>query len=80
MYNTINGDLIEMSYNGEFDAIVHGANCRHRMGSGIARQIAEVYPDATQADIELTDFGDYLKLGTFSMAGCPRKKGLPLKV
>ena len=60
------GDLLELARNGEFDIIVHGANCFCTMGSGIAKQIKQQYPEAFEADCE-TVAGDKSKLGTYSM-------------
>ena len=45
--------------------IIHQANCQNTMGSGIAKQIREKYPEAYEADCK-TIAGDYKKLGTFS--------------
>ena len=46
-------------------AIIHQANCQNTMGSGIARQIRERYPEAYEADCQTTP-GDIRKLGAFS--------------
>jgi len=46
-------------------AIIHQANCFCTMGSGIARQIREKYPEAYDTDC-LTKSGELKKLGTFS--------------
>lgn len=35
-YNEIEGDLIQMTKNGDFDVITHGCNCFSNMGAGIA--------------------------------------------
>lgn len=59
------GDLLAMARNGEFDIIVHGCNCFCTMGSGIARQIREEYPEAYKVDCE-TEAGDRNKLGDFT--------------
>lgn len=48
------------------DAIIHQANCQHAMGSGIARFIADNFPEAKVAD-DATPLGES-KLGTFSIA------------
>ena len=45
--------------------IIHQANCQNTMGSGIAKQIREKYPEAYEADCR-TVRGDRLKLGSFS--------------
>jgi O-acetyl-ADP-ribose deacetylase (regulator of RNase III) len=49
------------------NVIIHQANCFHTMGTGIAKQIKDRYPEAYQADLK-TDFADRSKLGTFSLA------------
>ena len=62
---TVEGDLIEMALNNEFDVIVHGCNCFCKMRNGIAKQIAETFPDAERID-SLTVCGSKSKLGTFT--------------
>jgi len=47
----VEGDLIHMALDGEFDVIVHGCNCQHKMGAGIAKQIREEFPEAWEADM-----------------------------
>lgn len=44
------GDLVQMADQGQFDCIVHGCNCFRTMGAGIARQIAQKWPEAAEAD------------------------------
>jgi O-acetyl-ADP-ribose deacetylase (regulator of RNase III) len=68
MINEVKGDLIKMFENKQFDAIIHGCNCCHQMGAGIARTIALRHPKAIRVDQEKTVLGDYQKLGTFSVA------------
>jgi O-acetyl-ADP-ribose deacetylase (regulator of RNase III) len=63
----VQGNLLDMADAGEFDIIVHGCNCFNTMGSGIAKQIKERYPNAYAADQE-TDRVTIHKLGNFSMA------------
>lgn len=60
------GDLLAMGKNNEFDIIVQGCNCFCVMGSGIAAQIAQEFPDAKLADDE-TVRGDAGKLGTYTI-------------
>jgi O-acetyl-ADP-ribose deacetylase (regulator of RNase III) len=62
---TIKGDLIKLAEEGEFDVIVHGCNCFHAMGGGIAKQLADRYPIVEETDRQ-TEFGDKNKLGTSS--------------
>ena len=63
--NTKKGNLITLAEQGEFDIIVHGCNCFNTMGSGIAREIRERYPEAYAADCQ-TEAGDRKKLGTYT--------------
>lgn len=62
---TIKGDLLEAFTDGKLDVMVHGCNCFHVMGAGIAKQIASKYPAALIADME-TVKGSIDKLGGFS--------------
>lgn len=48
--NTVYGDIITFAEEGEFDIIVHGCNLHGVMGAGVARQIADKYPEALIAD------------------------------
>jgi O-acetyl-ADP-ribose deacetylase (regulator of RNase III) len=63
----VRGDLLKLALVGEFDVIVHGANCQCTMGAGIARSIRDTFPEAYEADLR-TPRGDRSKLGTLSVA------------
>ena len=65
------GGLLNEELNEEYNVIVHGCNCFHTMGSGVAKQIKEKFPEAYEADRTLTDKGDRAKLGTVSAAMIP---------
>jgi len=65
MIKYVDGDLLVMSENGDFDVIAQGCNCFCVMGAGIAPQIKAKYPDAYTADCA-TIKGDKNKLGTIS--------------
>lgn len=65
------GGLLNEKFDDEYKVIVHGCNCFHTMGSGVAKAIREKYPEAYNADKELTDKGDREKLGTVSAAMIP---------
>ncbi len=67
----IEGDLMEMAKAGDFDVIVHGANCFHEMSGGIAKVIARAFPEALEADRQ-TGKGDRGKLGTITWAEVER--------
>jgi O-acetyl-ADP-ribose deacetylase (regulator of RNase III) len=65
-YKEVRGDLIKMAKNGDFDVIVHGANCFCTFGAGIATQIRKEFPEAYQADFSTKKGFD--KRGTFTWA------------
>ena len=58
------GNLLKMN---DIDVIIGVNNLYHTMGAGIAKQIADMYPEALEAD-KATPHGDSSKLGTFSYA------------
>ena len=64
-FKIVQGDLLELARNKEFDIIVHGCNCFNTMGSGIAKQIGDRFPQARQVDYA-TEYGDYNKLGNYT--------------
>ncbi|MGH1541486.1 MAG: macro domain-containing protein [Arenicella sp.] len=63
----VQGDLIKLALEGDFDVIIHGCNCFCAMGAGIAKTIKAEFPEAYQADLNTTK-GDRNKLGSFSSA------------
>ena len=67
----VQGDLIALALAGAFDVIIHGCNCFHTMGAGIAKPIAQTFPEALAAD-KATPHGDRSKLGTMSIAHVDR--------
>jgi len=76
----IKGNLLDLADQGKFDVIIHGCNCFHVMSGGIARQIAERYPNIQKAD-DKTAVGYKEKLGTFSyglIPGVTRFLGIPV--
>jgi O-acetyl-ADP-ribose deacetylase (regulator of RNase III) len=62
----VKGNLLDLAEQGHFHVIVQGCNCFNTMGSGLANEIRERYPDAWQVDQE-TLSGDYNKLGNFTV-------------
>lgn len=64
----VKGNIIRMAEEGQVEAIVHGCNCVHAMGSGIAGQFARRYPEVPKADIDGSVFNDVTKLGTWTKA------------
>ncbi|MCB9637382.1 MAG: macro domain-containing protein [Myxococcales bacterium] len=69
---TIQGDLLKLAMQGEFDVIVHGCNCFCTMGAGIAKSIKTLFPEAYEADFA-TPKGDKNKLGSYSFAVIERE-------
>jgi O-acetyl-ADP-ribose deacetylase (regulator of RNase III) len=63
----ITGNLIKLAQEGKFDIIVQGCNCHCTMGSGIASQLRELYPQVYEADCKTVP-GDKSKLGTYTLA------------
>lgn len=66
-FKVVKGDLVEFAKKGTVDVLVHGCNCKHAMGSGIAKTIADAFPEMHKADL-CTTYGSPAKLGTFSKA------------
>ncbi len=69
--NKQTGDLIQLTQEGHFDIIAHGANCFCTFGAGIAKAIKTAFPEAYEADLT-TKKGDYTKLGKLSLAKVER--------
>lgn len=64
----IKGNLIDLAVDGTAGIIVHGCNCFHAMGSGIAGALAERFPEIAYADRIYKGKGDPSKLGHYSKA------------
>jgi len=65
MIKYIDGDLLKLAEEGNFDVIGHCCNCFLTFGAGIAPQIKAKYPEAYAVDCA-TNKGDINKLGTIS--------------
>lgn len=76
-YKEIEGDLLDLFDQGQFDIIAHQCNCFHTMGGGIARLIKARYPAAFAADMS-TEYGDVNKLGNFSTSH--QKQGIIINI
>ena len=63
----IRGDLLKLALTEEVTYIVHGCNCFHAMGSGIAAALARQFPAIPDTD-RLTINGDHTKLASYSRA------------
>lgn len=61
----LHGNLLDFPYG--ITSIAHCCNTMNIMGAGIAKQIADRYPEAKQADDEATKAGNNI-LGEFSFA------------
>jgi O-acetyl-ADP-ribose deacetylase (regulator of RNase III) len=61
----IGGDLLDEFQKGNIDILVHGCNCFHTMGAGIAGQIARKYSQVAEEDARLTLEGSIFKLGNY---------------
>lgn len=61
----IEGNLVKLAKEGEFDLIVHGCNCFCTMNSGIAKELRAEFPAIYSEDLK-TKRGDQSKLGTYS--------------
>jgi len=46
----INGDLIKLAKDENFDIIVHGCNCQRKMGAGIALTLKQNFPEVAYQD------------------------------
>lgn len=65
-FKEIEGDLIEMFKDGEFNAIAHGCNCFATMGAGIALTIGREFPEAKIADSKFKIPNGKKRLGNLS--------------
>ena len=72
---TVTGDLIDLAKSGGFDVIVHGCNCFHTMGAGIAKRIRLEFPEAYEAD-RVTKKGDASKLGSITWTNVQANRNL----
>lgn len=71
MLKRVKGDLLGLAERGQFDIIVHGCNCQNTMGSGIAKQIKDRYPNAFQVDYDFDMQNEnrrYNKLGNYTIS------------
>lgn len=68
MLKRVEGDIIKMTENGDFDCIIHGCNCKNVMGAGLAKRLKDRWPGVYAADVEATKQWKkpIAKLGNFS--------------
>jgi O-acetyl-ADP-ribose deacetylase (regulator of RNase III) len=76
-YDGLTGDLLEAFRELNIDVIAHCCNCQGVMGSGIALQIKEQFPEAFAAYSNAMKLmhGERWSLGTISMAQIPSASG-----
>ena len=65
MIPIVDGDIIDLMERNYFDTIMHGCNCFHIMGGGIAGGLAKKYPEVLEVD-KKTQYGARDKLGRYS--------------
>ena len=63
-YKEVSGDLIKLSFEGNFDVIVQGNNCHCVQGSGLAPQFVKAFKSDTFKMEDKKYRGDINKLGT----------------
>lgn len=63
----VKGDLIQMTKEGQFNAVGHGCNCFHAMGSGIAPKLNNLSGGRLLSMDRSTTYGDINKLGSVSI-------------
>lgn len=72
MGKVIVGDIVEIVKNNPEIVVVHGCNCFHTMGAGVARKLSKAFPMVLNADRK-TKYGDQFKLGTYSATKIPNR-------
>lgn len=75
----VEGDILQLFAQGTRPVILHQANCFHTMGSGIAKTLADKYPEVLDADCK-TLKGDKAKLGRFSVAAITKHGDAPRRL
>lgn len=76
MLKRVEGDIIKMTENGDFDCIIHGCNCKNVMGAGLAKRLKDRWPGVYAADVKATQQWKIpiAKLGNFSTYMSTEKK------
>lgn len=70
-------DLLSDASLAKTDVLIHGANCKHKMKSGFAKQLVAKFPEALEADLKTPKSAK--KLGTYSVARVTHN-GRPLTI
>jgi len=78
MIRFVQGDLLR----GDVDVIAHQVNCQGVMGSGVARQVRELYPEAYHEYCRLvSQYQDCAKLlGTTQLVACRDANGQSIQI
>lgn len=71
----VKGDAVQALLKGEVDYLLHCCNCQNNFGSGIAKQIKEMLPNAYEADCFAADNGTN-KLGNVVLGNVVPSKGV----
>lgn len=59
------GDIVELFETGDYDVLIHGANCQSTMASGVAKAIVDRWPQVLVKDKE---YAKVPKLGGYSLS------------
>ena len=68
----IKGNIIDVAEEGEYDVVLQGCNCQCTMGSGVAKDMANSWPEVRAADAA-TARDDHTKLGGYTHADIIRR-------
>lgn len=63
----VKGNIIELFNNGEYEILIHGCNCFHTMGRGLALALRQRWPEVYEADLTSAR-GEHDKLGKYTIA------------
>lgn len=80
MYKEIEGNLITLTKQGEFDVITHGCNCMCNMGAGIAPQMDKAFGCSMYPLEHPNTLGDMNKLGQIEHRVFTVSNGKPVHV
>ena len=73
-FKEVQGDLIKLALEGQFDVIAHGCNCFCTMGAGLAPQMAKAF-NCDKYTLEDSKYrGDINKLGQIEYGYIPLRK------
>lgn len=73
------GNLCHAAIAGEVNVIAHQCNCFCAMRSGVAKEIAKLFPDAKEADDNTTP-GNSFKMGSYSIGKGKNCFGQPFPI